>query len=56
MDTNRNSDKTEPPTKLKLENTMDTSGTWFAVAVLLAVISCPRQLQVRDSSRTVPTR
>jgi hypothetical protein len=40
MDNNRNklSDKTELPTKLKLENTMDTSGRWFAVAVLLAVL------------------
>ena len=38
MDTNRNSDKTELPTKLKLENTMDTSGRWFAVAVLFAVL------------------
>ena len=36
MDNNRNSDK--PPTKLKLENTMDTSGRWFAVAVLFAVL------------------
>jgi hypothetical protein len=36
MDNNRNSDKT--PTKLKLENTMDTSGRWFAVAVLFAVL------------------
>jgi hypothetical protein len=36
-DNNRNSDKTELPTKLKLENTMDTSGRWFAVAVLSAV-------------------
>jgi hypothetical protein len=40
MDNNRNklSDKTELPTKLKLENTMDTSGRWFAVAVLLTVL------------------
>jgi hypothetical protein len=36
MDNNRNSDK--PPTKLKFENTMDTSGRWFAVAVLFAVL------------------
>ena len=34
MDNNR----TELPTKLKLENTMDTSGRWFAVAVLLTVL------------------
>ncbi len=38
MDNNRNSDKTELPTKLKLENTMDTSGRWFAVAVLFVVL------------------
>jgi hypothetical protein len=38
MNNNRNSDKTQPPTKLKLENTMDTSGRWFAVAVLFAVL------------------
>jgi hypothetical protein len=38
MDNNRNSDKTELPTKLKFENTMDTSGRWFAVAVLFAVL------------------
>ena len=40
MDNNGNklSDKTELPTKLKLENTTDTSGRWFAVAVLLAVL------------------
>ena len=33
------SDKSEPPTKLKLENTLDTSGMWFAVAVLFAVLA-----------------
>jgi hypothetical protein len=38
MNNNRNSDKTQPPTKLKLENAMDTSGRWFAVAVLFAVL------------------
>ena len=38
MDNNRNCDKTELPTKLRLENTMDTSGRWFAVAVLFAVL------------------
>jgi len=38
MDNNRNklSDKTEPPTKLKLEKTMDASGRWFATVVLFA--------------------
>ena len=36
MDNNRNSDKTDLPTKL--ENTMDTSGRWFTVAVLFAVL------------------
>ena len=30
------SDKSELPTELKLENTMDTSGMWFAAAVLFA--------------------
>ena len=38
MDNNGNSDKTELPTKLKIENTMDTSVRWFAVAVLFAVL------------------
>jgi hypothetical protein len=38
MDNNRKSDRTELPTKLKLENTMDTSGRWFTVAVLFAVL------------------
>ncbi len=38
MDNNRNSDKTELPTKLKLENAMDTGGRWFAIAVLFAVL------------------
>jgi hypothetical protein len=38
MNNNGNSDKTQPLTKLKLENTMDTSGRWFAVAVLFAVL------------------
>ena len=33
------SDKSELPTKLKLENTMDTSGMWFAAAVLFAVLA-----------------
>ena len=35
MDNNRNSDKTDPPTKL--EN-MDASGRWFAIVVLFAVL------------------
>jgi hypothetical protein len=41
MDNNRNklSDKPELPIKLKLENTMDTSGMWFAAAVLFAVLA-----------------
>ena len=38
MDNNRKSDRTELPTKLKLESTMDTCGRWFAVAVLFAVL------------------
>jgi hypothetical protein len=29
------SDKSEVPTELKLENTVDTSGMWFAAAVPL---------------------
>jgi len=33
------SDKSELPTKLKFENTMDTSGMWFAAAVLFAVLA-----------------
>ena len=33
------SDKSELPTKLKLENTVDTSGMWFAAAVLFAVLA-----------------
>jgi hypothetical protein len=36
MDNNRNSDKTDLPTKL--ENTMDASGRWFAIVVLFAVL------------------
>jgi hypothetical protein len=38
VDNNRSklSDKPELPTKLKLENTMDASGMWFAAAVLFA--------------------
>ena len=42
MDNNngsRPSDKSELPTELKLENTMDTSGMWFAAAVLFAVLA-----------------
>jgi hypothetical protein len=69
-------DKSELPSELKLENTMDTSGMWFAAAMLFAVLAagiiiyravnddirtaamilCPRRFQVRDSSRTAPTR
>jgi hypothetical protein len=33
------SDKSELPTELKLENTMDASGMWFAAAVLFAVLA-----------------
>jgi hypothetical protein len=38
MDNNASqpSEKPELPTELKLENTMDTSGMWFAAAVLFA--------------------
>jgi hypothetical protein len=32
-------DKSELPTELKLENTVDTSGMWFAAAVLFAVLA-----------------
>ena len=38
MDNNSKSDRTELPTKLKLENAMDTCGRWFTVAVLFAVL------------------
>ena len=33
------SDKSELPTELKLENTVATSGMWFAAAVLFAVLA-----------------
>ena len=41
MDNNgsKPSDKSELPNELKLENTMDTSGMWFAAAVLFAVLA-----------------
>jgi hypothetical protein len=41
MDNNESkpSDKSEPPTELRLENSMDTSGMWFAAAVLFAVLA-----------------
>jgi hypothetical protein len=41
MDNNgsKPSDKSEVPTELKLENTLDTSGMWFAAAVLFAVLA-----------------
>ena len=32
-------DKSELPSELKLENTLDTSGMWFAAAVLFAVLA-----------------
>ena len=37
MDNNAN--KPSNKTELKLENTMDTSGMWFAAAVLFAVMA-----------------
>jgi hypothetical protein len=33
------SDESEVPTELKLGNTMDTSGMWFAAAVLFTVLA-----------------
>ena len=41
MDKNGNklSDKSELPTELELENTLDTGGMWFAAAVLFAVLA-----------------
>jgi hypothetical protein len=33
------SDQSELPTELKPENTLDTSGMWFAAAVLFAVLA-----------------
>ena len=33
------SDKSELPTELELENTLDTGGMWFAAAVLFAVLA-----------------
>jgi hypothetical protein len=41
MDNNgsKPSDKSELRTELNLENTMDTSGMWFAAAVLFAVLA-----------------
>ena len=41
MDNNGNkpSDESEPPTELRLENTVNTSGMWFAAAVLFAVLA-----------------
>ena len=33
------SDESELPTELKLENTVDTSGMWFAAAALFAVLA-----------------
>jgi hypothetical protein len=32
-------DESEPPVELRLENTLDTSGMWFAAAVLFAVLA-----------------
>jgi hypothetical protein len=41
MDNNGNklSEGSELPTELNLENTVDTSGMWFAAAVLFAVLA-----------------
>ena len=41
MDNNESkpSDKSELPTELELENTVDTSGMWFAAAALFAVLA-----------------
>jgi hypothetical protein len=41
MDNNgsKHSDKSELPTELKLENSVDTSGMWFAAVVLFAVLA-----------------
>jgi hypothetical protein len=33
------SDQSELPTELKLENMVDTSGMWFAAAILFAVLA-----------------
>jgi len=32
-------DESEAPTELKLENTVDTAGMWFAAAVVFAVLA-----------------
>ena len=41
MDNNESkpSDKSQLPTELELENTLDTGGMWFAAAVLFAVLA-----------------
>ena len=41
MDNNRvqPSEKSQLPTNLKFENTVDTSGMWFAAVVLFAVLA-----------------
>ena len=38
-DGSKPSDQSELPTELKLENSVDTSGKWFAAAVLFAVLA-----------------
>jgi len=38
-DGSKPSDESEVPTELKLENTVATSGMWFAAAVLFAVLA-----------------
>ena len=41
MDNNgsKPSDKSDLPSELKLENTLDTGGMWFAAVVLFAVLA-----------------
>jgi len=36
---NKLSDESEMPTELKLENAVDTSGMWFAAAVVFAALA-----------------
>ena len=54
------SEKSELPTKLKLENTVDTSGMWFAAAVLFAVLAAGIIIyraandDIRTASNVVP--
>ena len=54
------SDKSELSTELKLENTVDTSGMWFAAAVLFAVLAAGIIIyraandDIRTASNVVP--